>query len=46
VSDADIAVMEKTIEAEIDEAVAFAKASPFPTRDQMTSRVYALTRAE
>ena len=41
VSDADIAVMEKTIDAEIDEAVAFAKASPFPTRDQLTTHVFA-----
>jgi pyruvate dehydrogenase E1 component alpha subunit len=41
VSDGDIAVMEKTIDAEIDEAVAFAKASPFPTRDQLTTHLYA-----
>jgi TPP-dependent pyruvate/acetoin dehydrogenase alpha subunit len=33
--------METTINAEIDEAVAFAKASPFPTRDQMTTHVFA-----
>jgi TPP-dependent pyruvate/acetoin dehydrogenase alpha subunit len=41
VSDAEIDGMEKTIDAEIDEAVAFAKASPFPTRDQLTTHLFA-----
>ena len=41
VSDADIALMEKTVDAEIDDAVAFAKGSPFPTRDQLTAHLYA-----
>jgi len=41
VSDADITVMERTIEAEIDEAVAFARASPFPARAELTTGVYA-----
>ncbi len=41
VTDAEIAAMARAIAAEIDEAVAFAKASPFPTRDQLTAHVYA-----
>ncbi len=41
VSDADIAVMEKAIEVEIDAAVTFAKASQFPTRDQLATDLYA-----
>jgi pyruvate dehydrogenase E1 component alpha subunit len=41
VSDADIDLMTKTIDAEIDEAVTFAQASPFPTRNQLTAHIYA-----
>ncbi len=41
VSDADIDAMAKAIAVEIDDAVAFAKASPFPTPDQLTAHVYA-----
>ena len=41
VNDSDIALMAKTINVEIDEAVAFAKASPFPARDQLTAHIYA-----
>jgi len=41
VTDADIAEMTRAIAAEIDDAVAFAKASPFPTRDQLTAHLYA-----
>ena len=37
----DIAAMVAAITTEIDEAVAFAKASPFPTRDQLTAHLYA-----
>jgi TPP-dependent pyruvate/acetoin dehydrogenase alpha subunit len=33
--------MEKTIHAEIEEAVDFAKASPFPARDQLGKHLYA-----
>jgi pyruvate dehydrogenase E1 component alpha subunit len=41
VTDADIAIMARSIAVEIDDAVAFAKASPFPSRDQLTAHVYA-----
>jgi pyruvate dehydrogenase E1 component alpha subunit len=41
ISDAELDTMEKEISAEIDEAVAFAKSSPFPSRDQLTSQIYA-----
>lgn len=41
VTESDIEVMEKTINSEIDEAVAFAKSSPFPARDQLTTHLYA-----
>jgi pyruvate dehydrogenase E1 component alpha subunit len=41
VSEADLAVMEQATAAEIADAVAFAKASPFPTRDQLTAHIYA-----
>lgn len=41
VTEADLAAMRKAIAAEIADAVAFAKASPFPTRDQLTAHVYA-----
>ena len=41
VSEAEVAAMARAIAAEIDDAVAFAKASPFPTRDQLTAHVYA-----
>jgi TPP-dependent pyruvate/acetoin dehydrogenase alpha subunit len=41
VTDEEIAGMSRAIAIEIDEAVAFAKASPFPSRDQLTADVYA-----
>lgn len=41
VNAADLELMEKAIHAEIEEAVAFAKASPFPTRDQLGKHLYA-----
>jgi pyruvate dehydrogenase E1 component alpha subunit len=41
VTDADIEAMEKEIRAEIDEAVTFAKLSPFPSRDQLFTHLYA-----
>jgi TPP-dependent pyruvate/acetoin dehydrogenase alpha subunit len=41
VSDLDLSLMQQRIDAEIDEAVAFAKASPFPGREQLTADVYA-----
>lgn len=41
VSVTDLELMEKTIQAEIEEAVAYAKASPFPTRDQLGKHLYA-----
>jgi TPP-dependent pyruvate/acetoin dehydrogenase alpha subunit len=41
VRDADVDAMETEIGAEIDDAVAFAKASPFPDRDQLTRHLYA-----
>ena len=42
VSEAELARMRRNIRAEIDDAVAFAKSSPFPERDQLTAHVYAL----
>lgn len=41
VSEADLELMEKAIHAEIEEAVAFAKASLFPGRDQLGKHLYA-----
>lgn len=41
VSATDLELMEKSIRAEIDEAVAFAKTSPFPARDQLGEHLYA-----
>jgi len=41
VSETEIEAMVTAITTEIDEAVAFAKASPFPTRDQLTAHLYA-----
>ena len=41
VSATDLGLMEKAIYAEIEEAVAFAKASPFPGRDQLEKHLYA-----
>lgn len=41
VSGTDLELMEKTIHAEIEEAVDFAKASPFPARDQLGKHLYA-----
>lgn len=38
---AEMAAMARAIAREIDEAVAFAKASPFPTPDQLTAHLYA-----
>jgi pyruvate dehydrogenase E1 component alpha subunit len=40
-TDADIAAMEQRIEAEIEEAVEFAKNSPDPTVDQLMTDIYA-----
>lgn len=40
-TDADLEAMEDEIRTEIDEAVAFAKASPFPDRDQLGKHLYA-----
>jgi acetoin:2,6-dichlorophenolindophenol oxidoreductase subunit alpha len=40
-SDADIAALELQIEAQIDEAVEFAKSSPEPTVDQLMTDIYA-----
>lgn len=37
----DLDVMDAEIRAEIDEAVAFAKTSPFPNRDQLFTHLYA-----
>lgn len=42
VSTGDVEAMEEEIAAEIDEAVRFAKVSPFPTRDQLAAHLYAL----
>jgi pyruvate dehydrogenase E1 component alpha subunit len=41
VNDADLDAMARAIAAEIDEAVTFAKSSPFPARDQLTAHLYA-----
>jgi TPP-dependent pyruvate/acetoin dehydrogenase alpha subunit len=41
VSDADLASMRREIAVEIDDAVTFAKSSPFPTRDQLATHLYA-----
>ena len=41
VGETEVAAMVTAITTEIDEAVAFAKASPFPTRDQLTAHLYA-----
>ena len=41
VADAEVASMAERIADEIDDAVAFAKASPFPSRDQLTAHLYA-----
>ena len=41
VTDKDIGAAREAIAREIDDAVAFAKASPFPGRDQLTAHVYA-----
>src|SRR5260370_39386612 len=40
-SEADIAGLERTVEAQIDEAVEFAKNSPDPTLDQLMTDIYA-----
>jgi pyruvate dehydrogenase E1 component alpha subunit len=37
----DVAAMESEVRAEIDDAVAFAKLSPFPARDQLFAHLYA-----
>ena len=37
----DLEAMAREIAAEIDDAVTFAKSSPFPTRDQLATHVYA-----
>jgi pyruvate dehydrogenase E1 component alpha subunit len=41
VTDTDIGAAREAIAREIDDAVAFAKASPFPGRDQLAAHVYA-----
>ncbi len=41
VSEADMATMARAIVGEIDDAVAFAVASPFPTPDQLAAHLYA-----
>jgi pyruvate dehydrogenase E1 component alpha subunit len=41
VTKADLAAMGEMIADEIDDAVAFAKASPFPSRDQLAVHLYA-----
>jgi TPP-dependent pyruvate/acetoin dehydrogenase alpha subunit len=41
VGETEVAAMVTAITTEIDEAVAFAKVSPFPTRDQLTAHLYA-----
>ena len=41
VSATNLELMEKTIHAEIEDAVDFAKASPFPARDQLGKHLYA-----
>jgi pyruvate dehydrogenase E1 component alpha subunit len=40
-TDADLDGLEAAIRAEIDDAVAFAQASPFPARDQLVTHLYA-----
>ena len=41
VSDADLAAMTSAITAEIDDAVTFARSSPFPARQELAEHVYA-----
>jgi len=41
VTPVDLEAMAREIAAEIDDAVTFAKSSPFPTRDQLAAHVYA-----
>jgi pyruvate dehydrogenase E1 component alpha subunit len=41
VTDSELTILAKTIAVELDAAVAFAKASPFPTREQLTTHLYA-----
>jgi TPP-dependent pyruvate/acetoin dehydrogenase alpha subunit len=41
VTEADVAGMARLIAEEIDDAVAFAQASPFPARDQLAAHLYA-----
>lgn len=41
VTETDVELMKKNIDAEIEEAVAFAKRSPFPSRDQLANHLYA-----
>ena len=41
VSDADLAAMTSAITAEIDDAVTFARSSPFPARQELGEHVYA-----
>jgi pyruvate dehydrogenase E1 component alpha subunit len=41
VTPGDVQALEQEIAAEIDEAVTFAKLSPFPTRDQLAAHLYA-----
>ena len=41
VTPVDLEAMAREIGAEIDDAVTFAKSSPFPTRDQLAAHVYA-----
>jgi pyruvate dehydrogenase E1 component alpha subunit len=41
VTGAELATMAREIAVEIDDAVTFAKSSPFPTRDQLAAQVYA-----
>ncbi len=41
VNSTDLELMKKTIDAEIEEAVVFAKTSPFPSRDQLDKHLYA-----
>ena len=41
VTPVDLEAMAREIGAEIDDAITFAKSSPFPTRDQLAAHVYA-----
>ena len=41
VTEADLEAMAREIAAEIDDAVTYAKSSPFPTRDQLGAHLYA-----